>query len=431
MVDTTILERLNIRLDELPAKLEFKKGTNGHSRKLKFLVTGGCGYLGYELAAAIHGLGGHVTLLDLQIPPRIEKCLDDALCFIKGDVCKYDSVFEACKGVDCVFHVASFGMSGKDQLDKEKSYNVNVNGTKNVIRACKEVGVSKLIYTSSYNVVLGFQPIENGNDFVPYAPVEEMVDHYSKSKQLADKLVLAANETDIQGGGKLYTCCLRPAGIYGPLERRHMHRVASFINQGLILFSMGNAMVDWTHVNNLVQAHLLAVPGLSKASNRIAAGQAYFIADGNPVKVFDFLRPIFYGFGKIPPRYQLPATITYFFGFLMELLHLVLRPIYCFEPLLTRNEVLKMTIPHYQDMSRVMKELGYRPVKYSFADVVRLYMKENYPELEKKYSVYGEHLNTSQDSTTTSLSTISYQLLIILLSIIFILMIVPISNVLF
>ena len=53
------------------------------SRKLRFLVTGGCGHFGYELATAIHGLGGHVTLFDLQLPQKIVKHLDKSLIFIK------------------------------------------------------------------------------------------------------------------------------------------------------------------------------------------------------------------------------------------------------------------------------------------------------------------------------------------------------------
>lgn len=50
-------------------------------------------------------------------------------------------------------------------------------------------------------------------------------------------------------------------------------------------------------------------------------------------------------------------------------------------------QVLKMNVSHYQNQRLAMKELGYRPFKYEFSDVVKLYIKETYPELSDKYAV--------------------------------------------
>lgn len=71
----------------------------------------------------------------------------------------------------------------------------------------------------------------------------------------------------------------------------------------------------------------------------LQAGQAYFISDENPLKTFEFLRPLFYGFGKTLPSVKIPSSVVYFVAFLLEFIHWILKPIIVLEPLLTRNEV--------------------------------------------------------------------------------------------
>ncbi|XP_078491700.1 short-chain dehydrogenase/reductase family 42E member 1 [Ciona intestinalis] len=367
----------------LPENFKLKTGTNGHSRRLKFLVTGGCGYFGYKLGKVLHTLGADVTLLDIQLPLKIQESLDDHLKFIRGDIRDYDSVLKSSAGMDCVYHVASFGMSGKDQLYKDLTEAINVDGTRNVIKACQMNNVQRLIYTSSYNVVLEGNPIIGGDESLPYADPNKIVDYYSKSKLKADKLILEANNTELNDGRQLKTCCLRPAGIYGPGERRHIQRIAKFIDWGIIIVRIGDAVVDWTHVNNLIQAHLLAIPGLSKTSDYVAAGKAYFISDNRPLRVFDFLRPLFNGLGQEVPRYKCPYTIVYILAILMEMLHYILKPVIVIEPLLTRNEIMKMGIDHHHKMDQAINDLGYKPMFYDFADTVALYLKERGSVSEK------------------------------------------------
>ncbi|CAK8682291.1 unnamed protein product [Clavelina lepadiformis] len=362
-------------------------GTNGHSRKLKFLITGGCGYFAFELAKSLCNLGAAVTLLDIHLPGRIEKHLSDHLKFIKGDIQDYESVYKAFHDIDCVFHAASFGMSGVDQLNKDKTERINVGGTRNVIKACQDTGITKLVYTSSYNIVFDGTPIRNGNETFSVQDTSKFVDYYSITKHEADRIVLAANGSPVEGGGILYTCSLRPAGIYGPGERRHIRRIANYIEAGFIIMKIGNAKCDWVHVNNLIQAHLLAVCALSTTSQCIAAGKGYFVSDDDPSRVFDFLKPLFNGLGYQVPRYKCPFVITYSFAFLLEILLYLVQPFLQFEPLMTRNEVLKMEFDHYHTMALARKELGYKPKKYDFADTVDLYLKERKSECPKKSDV--------------------------------------------
>ena len=86
----------------------------------------------------------------------------------------------------------------------------------------------------------------------------------------------------------LYTCAIRPAAIYGPGEERHIPRILSLAKLGLAFFKIGGPDVktDWVYIDNLVLALILASMGLlddipDRKGTPVAAGQAYFICDGN------------------------------------------------------------------------------------------------------------------------------------------------------
>ncbi|KAK3282450.1 hypothetical protein CYMTET_9815 [Cymbomonas tetramitiformis] len=73
-------------------------------------------------------------------------------------------------------------------LNRKKTREINVLGTRNVIAACIAAGVARLVYTSTYNVVFGGVPISNGSELLPYYPAEKHVDKYSASKTVAEQL---------------------------------------------------------------------------------------------------------------------------------------------------------------------------------------------------------------------------------------------------
>lgn len=110
-----------------------------------------------------------------------------------GDIVKQKDVEKALRCADCVFHVASYGMSGKEMLQFGRADEVNINGTCHVIEACIEFGIQRLVYVSTYNVVFGGKEIVNGNERLPYFPIDEHVDSYGRSKSVAEQLVLKSN----------------------------------------------------------------------------------------------------------------------------------------------------------------------------------------------------------------------------------------------
>ncbi|XP_027621202.1 putative short-chain dehydrogenase/reductase family 42E member 2 [Tupaia chinensis] len=318
----------------------------------KVLVTGGGGYLGFSLGSSLAKAGTSVTLLDRRRP---QWELSPGTEFIQADVRDEEALYRAFEGVDCVFHVASYGMS-----------------------VCVRRRVPRLVYTSTVNVAFGGKPIEQGDeDSVPYFPLEKHMDHYSRTKAIADQLTLMANGMPLPGGGTLRTCVLRPPGIYGPEEQRHLPRVAGHIKRRLLMFRFGDrrTRMNWVHVRNLVQAHLLAAEALTAAKGYVASGQAYYINDGESVNLFEWMAPLFEKLGYSQPWIQVPTSWVYLTATVMEHLHLALRPICSIPPLLTRSEVHSVAVTHTFQIAKARAQLGYAPAKFSFADAVEQYVK--------------------------------------------------------
>lgn len=307
--------------------------------------------------------------------------------FVQGDIRDYAQVERAITAVDCVFHIASYGMSGREQLNRHLIEAVNVQGTQNVLKACVEHGVPRLVYTSTFNVVFGGQVIENGDESLPYLPLHLHPDHYSRTKSLAEMAVLEANGTTLKDNcGVLRTCALRPAGIYGPGEQRHLPRIVGYIEKGIFRFVYGkpSSLVEFVHVDNLVSAHKLAAEALTSGKQHRSAGQAYFISDGRPVNNFEFFRPLVEGLGYPFPKLRLPIHLIYFLAFLTEMIHHLIGPFYNFQPLLTRTEVYKTGVTHYFSMAKAKEELGYEPQEHNLDEVVQWFRCRGHGKISRR-----------------------------------------------
>ncbi|XP_038556255.1 putative short-chain dehydrogenase/reductase family 42E member 2 [Micropterus salmoides] len=345
----------------------------------KVVVTGGGGYLGLRLGKELASQGMSVILLDMNKPP----CdIPDGGIFYQSDIRDYSSLHKVCEGVDCIFHTASYGMTGPEQLRKEQVESINVGGTNNVINVCKERSIPRLVYTSTINVVFTGKPIEEGDEAsVPSVPPDIHIDHYSRTKAIAEQMVLSANGCSLKGGGLLRTCVLRPCGIYGPEERRHLHRVVVNVERRLFSFRFGDprARMNWVHVDNLVLAHTLAAEALALQRSCVASGQAYFINDGVSVNLFEWLTPLFEKLAHSRPLINLPVTLVYSAAILMEYLHVALRPVIEVPLVFTRSEVRSIAVSHTFKIDKARRELGYCPKHYSLSDSVEQYLKSRKP----------------------------------------------------
>ncbi|XP_053550234.1 putative short-chain dehydrogenase/reductase family 42E member 2 [Bombina bombina] len=342
----------------------------------KVLVTGGGGYVGHNLGCILTQSGISVVLFDTK-PSEWET--PKGATFFQGDIRNYDSLYNACQDVDCIFHLASFGMSGSQQLQKELIESINIGGTKVVINVCCSRNIPRLIYTSTVNVVFGGIPIKDGDEeTTTYFPLDKHISHYSRSKAIADQMVLAANGTALNGGGKLHTCVLRSSAIYGQDERRHFPRIIANVKRSLVFFKFGSkdAKMNWVHLSNLIEAQILAAEALTPYKAHVASGQAYYIHDGENVNVFEWFHPLFEKLGYSDPWIHIPYSLVYGAAIILEFLHLAIKPFLEINPMLTRYEVMNAGVMYTFRIDKARKDLGYNPKKFFLADIVKFYELE-------------------------------------------------------
>lgn len=326
------------------------------------LVTGGAGYVGANLVRRLREAGCEVRSFDV-----IEHTPGPGVETMVGDLRDYDRLRAACDGVDTVFHTAAVIKLleiARPSL-RRFVFDVNVGGTRNIVRAAADAGVGALVHTSSFNVVLD-RALTGCDETLPYATRSR--DLYTASKIEAEKLLLAA---DADGGPR--TCALRPGGIWGSdtgamMIRSFLEEVAA--GNFKVLIGNGKAVIDNTHVDNLVDAQLLAAKAL-RANPDVTGGQPYFITDDEPVNGLEWFRPLVEGLDQPFPTFRLPGGPMRFVGRMMEVAHLFGAP----EPKLTRRGVRNLTESMSLRIDKARRELEYHP-RYNRANGMPLLLPQ-------------------------------------------------------
>ena len=312
---------------------------------MKALVTGGGGFLGGALARALLARGAEVRILARGAYPELEAAGCETQ---RGDIADDAAVRRACAGRDAVFHVAArIGLWGP----YEDFYRANVTGTKNVLAACQDEGVRRLIFTGSPSVVFA-----NGVDCAGWderAPYPERFDgHYSRTKALSEELVLAANSPSLS------TVSLRPHWIWGPGDNHIIWRLAAQSKAGKLRRIAGyDKLVDTTYIDDAVASHLLAAARLEVSPS--IGGRAYFISQGDARPVWWFLNSLLAAAGRPPVERAIPLAAARAAAFAYETAWTLLRKEG--EPPLTRFLVSQLSTAHWFDISAARRDLGYQP----------------------------------------------------------------------
>ncbi len=319
---------------------------------MKILVTGGAGFLGQALCRGLLEQGHSVLSTQRRHSAALAAMgVEQRL----GDLADAAHVLRALEGVDAVFHnAAKAGHWGSEQ-----SYiDANVSGTSNVLAACRQHGIARLVYTSTPSVAhSGRIPCEGGNEAdTPYAT--HFKAPYPRTKQAAEKAVLAANGTALAGGGVLATVALRPRLIWGPGDTNLLPRLVERARAGRLRFiAGGHNRMDTTFVGNAAEAHLLAFAALAPGS--ACAGKAYFISNGEPQPVREIVNGLLVAAGEPRVEASLPFAVAYAAGALCEVLwsSLPLKG----EPPMTRFVAEQLATPHWYDLSAAKRDFGYVP----------------------------------------------------------------------
>jgi nucleoside-diphosphate-sugar epimerase len=309
------------------------------------LVTGGGGFLGAAIVRRLVARGNAVRSLS-----RRRYAALDALGVRQhfGDVADPGTVEPAAAGCDVVFHVAAKAGIWGSYRDY---YRTNVVGTDNVVAACRRQGIRRLVFTSSPSVVFDGRDVEFGTEAAPYPKRYEA--HYPKTKAIAERRVVAAN------GSELATVALRPHLIWGPGDNHLVPRLLARARAGkLRRVGRADRLVDTTYIDNAAEAHLLAAARLAPGST--IAGRAYFISNGRPVPLWDFVDDILAAAGLPPLRRSIPAGVAYTAGWLLETAYGILG--IDSEPPMTRFLARQLATAHWFDITAARRDLDYRPL---------------------------------------------------------------------
>ncbi len=308
------------------------------------LVTGGGGFIGLGIVRALRKMGVRTLVVGRHRYPEVEEL--GAHCLV-GDIRDKEFMIQACTNVDTVFHVAAkAGVWGS----WDDYFSINVTGTENVIAACQENLISRLIYTSTPSVVFNRGHLRGVDETTPYA--EDVLCHYARSKIMAEILVLEANSP------LLRTTALRPHLVWGPGDTNLLPRLIKRGRAGsLKIVGDGRNKVDISYIDNVVDAHIQAAINLERYGT--AAGEAFFISQGEPVNLWEWISNLFIQLSIPPITKSITFDKAYKIGFVMEKLYGLLRIKQ--EPKMTRFVAEQLAKSHWFSIKKAEKILPYTP----------------------------------------------------------------------
>jgi len=318
------------------------------------LVTGGGGFLGGQIARLLLERGDRVTILGRGQYPQFGA--DVRTC--RADVREAQAVADACRGQDVVFHVAAkTGIWGPTK----EFWQINADGTRNVIAGCRGHGVPRLVYTSSPSVVFGKDDLCGVDESQPYP--KRYLAAYPASKAAAEQAVLAANGPD------LATVALRPHLIWGPGDPHLIPRVIERARSGrLVQVGDGDNLVDITYIDNAAEAHLRAADALQPSA--VGAGRPFFISQGEAVNLWSWLGELLNALGIPRPKRAISFRTAFRAGAAMEMLYKSLRM--RSEPRMTRFLASQLAKSHFFCVDAARRDFGYRPAVTTQMGVDRL-----------------------------------------------------------
>lgn len=314
------------------------------------LVTGGGGFLGLALVRRLVARGVAVTSLARGEYPALTALGARAL---RGDLADVDVVRRACTGQDVVFHVAAkAGVWGP----REEYERANVLGTRHVVGAALGAGARVLVHTSSPSVVFDGRDHRDAGPDLPFP--RRYLAAYPETKARAEAFVRGAHGTPLASGARLATVALRPHLVFGPGDPHLVPRLLARADAGqLRIVGNGRNVVSLTYVDNAAAAHLAAADALWAGDPGGAGGRAFFVANVEPVGLWDWVNGLLVATGRAPVTRRVPAGVAYAAGAVLEPLHRVL----CRrgEPRMTRFVARQLATSHTYDLAPLRRATGY------------------------------------------------------------------------
>jgi Nucleoside-diphosphate-sugar epimerases len=322
------------------------------------IITGATGLLGNALIRELLSRGRNVKAM-------VRKSSDTA-CFndcevekVFGDILDFESLKKAFSGVEYVYHLASeiSILPGMHKRLRE----INITGTDNVIKACFECGVKRLIYTSSIHA---YKESKNGtiiDETLPFDPYNRMGE-YNRTKARASLAVLEAVR---QGLDAVIVC---PTGVMGPYDFKVSNMGSMFIDycrgkQKIII----DGAFDFVDTRDVAIGHILAAQKGTK-------GQSYMLS-GQRVTMGELMLMLKDVTGIPLPKYKLPVWIAYPVAMLTPIYYRVTGH----KPVFTIYSLRTLRSNSFISHKKATEELGYnpRPVRQTIKESINWLKKCN------------------------------------------------------
>jgi len=253
---------------------------------MRVLVTGATGFTGGHLARALHARGHQVRAL-ARDPAKGEALRAAGMEVVKGDLTQAAQVLHAVQGCEVVYHIGAVYREARfaDEVYRQ----VNVEGTRHVLEACRMSGVGRVVHCSTVGVHGDVKAPADEN--APFGPL----DVYQESKLAGEQLARQYFEAGLPG------TIFRPVGIHGPGDMR-FHKLFHTIASGAFrMIGDGRVLYHMTYIDDLVAGIILC------GEHPSALGQTYILCGPRYTSVTELVATVARVVGRPPPRGHIPA----------------------------------------------------------------------------------------------------------------------------
>lgn len=321
------------------------------------VITGASGHIGYALLLKLIEKGERVRILIRKDLKQFEG-LDCEKVY--GDVTAPASLEKAFEGADTVYHLA--GIIDINNGDDSLVWKVNFEGVKNVVNACRNKNVKKLVYASSVDA---FLPLPNGevmretNNFEP----DKLEGTYAKTKASATNYVFEMCEKE-----NLPAVVVYPGACIGPYDYKisNVGEMFRMCLNGKMPASLNFGAYNFVDVRDVADGMILA-------AEKGKIGEGYILC-GEMISTDDFIKTVMLACGKKPPKLKMGYGIVKVAAPLCEAYYKISKS----TPLFTRYSMRKLCSNCNFSIEKAKSELGYSPmsVKKSIEDMVE-WIKKN------------------------------------------------------
>ncbi|MEM9188133.1 MAG: NAD-dependent epimerase/dehydratase family protein [Myxococcota bacterium] len=261
---------------------------------MKYLITGGTGFIGSSSARRILADGDEVHLF-VRDADAVADDLSKACEVFVGTIGDPNAIAAAAAGCEVVVHAAA---APNHRCHPRALQWINVAGTENVVNAARSAGVARVVYLSCADVTLTNADRVNWNEARELT--KKPFDAHARSKLLGEEVALTANSAAME------VTALRPTWVWGPGDTSRLpHLAREALGGGIQLVGSGGNLIASIYIDNLIEAILLA------AEAPEAAGQRYYVSEGDFIEAGEFFSMLSTALGAGPPRTGPPYPIAF------------------------------------------------------------------------------------------------------------------------